>query len=165
MRGLLRLAGRHPPALAGSKHEAGRHCGAKVLIPFILLLTFSIGTKAQTVEPLTNDQFKEKIWNYDTDKEWKYLGDKPAIIDLYATWCGPCKRLAPILEEIQKEYGSKIQIYKVDTDKEKQLSNLFNVSSIPLMVFIPKKGEPFLVTGLRPKEQLVEIINEKLMGQ
>ncbi|CCZ81425.1 hypothetical protein CE91St19_14080 [Odoribacter laneus] len=137
----------------------------KVLIPFILLLTFSIGTKAQTVEPLTNDQFKEKIWNYDTDKEWKYLGDKPAIIDLYATWCGPCKRLAPILEEIQKEYGSKIQIYKVDTDKEKQLSNLFNVSSIPLMVFIPKKGEPFLVTGLRPKEQLVEIINEKLMGQ
>ena len=96
----------------------------KVLIPFILLLTFSIGTKAQTVEPLTNDQFKEKIWNYDTDKEWKYLGDKPAIIDLYATWCGPCKRLAPILEEIQKEYGSKIQIYKVDTDKEKQLSNL-----------------------------------------
>lgn len=137
----------------------------KVLIPFILLLTFSIGTKAQTVESLTNDQFKEKIWNYDTDKEWKYLGDKPAIIDLYATWCGPCKRLAPILEEIQKEYGSKIQIYKVDTDKEKQLSNLFNVSSIPLMVFIPKKGEPFLVTGLRPKEQLVEIINEKLMGQ
>ena len=137
----------------------------KVLIPFILLLTFSIGTKAQTVEPLTNDQFKEKIWNYDTDKEWKYLGDKPAIIDLYATWCGPCKRLAPILEEIQKEYGSKIQIYKVDTDKEKQLSNLFTVSSIPLMVFIPKKGEPFLVTGLRPKEQLVEIINEKLMGQ
>ena len=137
----------------------------KVLIPFILLLTFSIGTKAQTVEPLTNDQFKEKIWNYDTDKEWKYLGDKPAIIDLYATRCGPCKRLAPILEEIQKEYGSKIQIYKVDTDKEKQLSNLFNVSSIPLMVFIPKKGEPFLVTGLRPKEQLVEIINEKLMGQ
>lgn len=65
----------------------------------------------------------------------------------------------------KKEYGSKIQIYKVDTDKEKQLSNLFNVSSIPLMVFIPKKGEPFLVTGLRPKEQLVEIINEKLMGQ
>lgn len=130
-----------------------------------MLLTFSIGTKAQTVEPLTNDQFKEKIWNYDTDKEWKYLGDKPAIIDLYATWCGPCKRLAPILEEIQKEYGSKIQIYKVDTDKEKQLSNLFNVSSIPLMVFIPKKGKPFLVTGLRPKEQLVEIINEKLMGQ
>ena len=137
----------------------------KVLIPFILLLTFSIGTKAQTVEPLTNDQFKEKIWNYDTDKEWKYLGDKPAIIDLYATWCGPCKRLAPILEEIQKEYGSKIQIYKVDTDKEKQLSNLFNVSSIPLMVFIPKKGEPFLVTGLRPKEQFEEIIKEKLMGQ
>lgn len=137
----------------------------KVLIPFLLLLTCSVVTKAQTVESLTNDQFKQKIWNYDTDKEWKYLGDKPAIIDLYATWCGPCKRLAPILEDIQKEYGNKIQIYKVDTDKEKQLSSLFDVSSIPLMVFIPKEGKPFKVMGLRPKEELVKIINENLLGQ
>lgn len=136
----------------------------KVLIPFILLLILSTTVKAQTVEPLTNDQFKEKIWNYDKDKEWKYLGNKPAIIDLYATWCGPCKRLAPILAEIQKDYGNKLQIYKVDTDKEKQLAQLFNVSSIPLMVFIPLKGKPFLVTGLRPKEDLVKIINETLLG-
>lgn len=136
----------------------------KVLIPFLLLLTCSVVTKAQTVESLTNDQFKQKIWNYDTDKEWKYLGDKPAIIDLYATWCGPCKRLAPILEDIQKEYGNKIQIYKVDTDKEKQLSSLFDVSSIPLMVFIPKEGKPFKVMGLRPKEELVKMINENLLG-
>ncbi|WP_298611558.1 thioredoxin domain-containing protein [uncultured Odoribacter sp.] len=136
----------------------------KVLIPFILLLILSTTVKAQTVEPLTNDQFKEKIWNYDKDKEWKYLGNKPAIIDLYATWCGPCKRLAPILAEIQKDYGNKLQIYKVDTDKEKQLAQLFNVSSIPLMVFIPLKGKPFLVTGLRPKEDLVKIINETLLS-
>lgn len=136
----------------------------KVLIPFILLLILSTIVKAQTVEPLTNDQFKEKIWNYDKDKEWKYLGNKPAIIDLYATWCGPCKRLAPILAEIQKDYGNKLQIYKVDTDKEKQLAQLFNVSSIPLMVFIPLKGKPFLVTGLRPKEDLVKIINETLLS-
>lgn len=136
----------------------------KVLIPFILLLILSTTVKAQAVEPLTNDQFKEKIWNYDKDKEWKYLGNKPAIIDLYATWCGPCKRLAPILAEIQKDYGNKLQIYKVDTDKEKQLAQLFNVSSIPLMVFIPLKGKPFLVTGLRPKEDLVKIINETLLS-
>ena len=84
---------------------------------------------------------------------------------MYATWCGPCKRLAPILEEIQKDYGQKLQIYKVDTDKETQLSRLFNVSSIPLMVFIPVKGKPFLVTGLRPKEQLVQIIKENLIPE
>lgn len=134
-----------------------------ILLTVLSFLAFSFSTKAQTVKELTTQEFKEKIWNFDTAKEWKYLGDKPAIIDLYATWCGPCKRLAPILTEIQKDYGNKIQIYKTDTDKEKQLARLFNVSSIPLMVFIPKKGQPFLVSGLRPKEQLVQIINEKLL--
>lgn len=132
-----------------------------------LVLACFLGNKvqAQTVTELTTAGFKEKIWNYETDKEWKYKGDKPVIIDMYATWCGPCKRLAPILEDIQKEYGKKLQIYKVDTDKEPQLAQLFNVSSIPLMVFIPVKGKPFLVTGLRPKEQLVQIIKEQLIPE
>lgn len=135
---------------------------------FILLLVLSIAgiclaAQGQTVKELTTQEFKEQIWNYDKNKEWKFTGKKPVIIDLYATWCGPCKRLAPILSEIQKDYGDKIQIYKVDTDKERELARLFNVSSIPLMVFIPQKGDPFLVSGLRPKEQLVQIINEKLM--
>lgn len=134
----------------------------------LLLVIFSAGfcpvMNAQTVKELTTQEFKDQIWNYDKNKEWKYTGDKPLIIDLYASWCGPCKRLAPILADIQKDFGNKIQIYKVDTDKEKDLARLFNVSSIPLMVFIPKKGEPFLVSGLRPKEQLVSIINEKLMS-
>lgn len=134
----------------------------------LLLVIFSAGfcpvVNAQTVKELTTQEFKDQIWNYDKNKEWKYTGDKPLIIDLYASWCGPCKRLAPILADIQKDFGNKIQIYKVDTDKEKDLARLFNVSSIPLMVFIPKKGEPFLVSGLRPKEQLVSIINEKLMS-
>lgn len=134
----------------------------------LLLLTVILGcsilnpTKAQSVQALTDKEFKEKIWNYDQEKDWHYLGDKPAIIDLYATWCGPCKRLAPILAEIQKEYGNKIQIYKVDTDRETKLAALFNVSSIPLMVFIPTKGKPFLVSGLRPKAQLEQIITENL---
>ena len=96
------------------------------------------------------------------EKDWKYLGDKPAIIDMYATWCPPCKKLSPILEEIQKEYGDKLQIYKVDVDKEPALAQLFNASSIPLMLFIPENGKPFTVTGLRPKEQITDIINEKL---
>lgn len=138
-------------------------------ILIILTVLFAAGfmktTQAQTVTPLTNAEFKEKIWDYVSDKDWNYKGNKPAIIDMYANWCGPCKRLAPILAEIQKDYGDKLQIYKVDTDKEVQLAQLFNVTSIPLMIFIPAKGKPFLVTGLRPKEQLVQLINEKLFDK
>ncbi len=136
----------------------------KFILLFVLLLSgLFLTVNGQTVKELSTQEFKEQIWNYDKNKEWKFDGKKPVIIDLYATWCGPCKRLAPILSDIQKDYGDKIQIYKVDTDKERELARLFNVSSIPLMVFIPLKGDPFLVSGLRPKEQLVQIINEKLI--
>lgn len=117
---------------------------------------------AQEVKQLSTSEFKKEIWEFEKEKDWKYLGDKPAIIDLYATWCPPCQKLAPILKNIQREYGHKIQIYKVDVDKEPKLAQLFNASSIPLMVFIPKNGKPFLVTGLRPQEQLEQIIREKL---
>ena len=117
---------------------------------------------AQTVKHLTTAEFKKEIWDYSANKEWKYLGDKPAIIDLFATWCPPCKKLSPILEEIQKQYGNKIQIYKVDVDKEPELAQLFKASSIPVMIFIPKDGKPFSVVGLRPQEQIEQLISEKL---
>lgn len=134
----------------------------KSLFLFIALIVLSCSfIKAQNIEHLTTKEFKEKIWNYTDNKDWKYLGDKPAIIDLYATWCPPCKKLSPILEQIQKEYGKKIQIYKVDVDKEPELAKLFNASSIPLMIFIPKNGKPFAVGGLRPQEQIEQIITEK----
>lgn len=120
---------------------------------------------AQTVQSLTTAGFKEKVWNYETDKEWKFKGSKPVIIDMYATWCGPCKRLAPTLEEIQRSYGDKLQIYKVDTDREQALAQLFGVTSIPLLIFIPVDDKPVAVMGLRPKEQLVQIINEKLFPE
>lgn len=136
----------------------------KFILLFVLILSgLFLTANGQTVKELTTQEFKDRIWNYDQNKEWKYTGKKPVIIDLYATWCGPCKRLAPILSEIQSDYGDKIQIYKVDTDKERELAQLFRATSIPLMVFIPVKGDPFLVAGLRPKEQLVQIINEKLL--
>lgn len=136
----------------------------RFILLFVLILSdLFLTANGQTVKELTTQEFKDQIWNYDQNKEWKYTGKKPVIIDLYATWCGPCKRLAPILSEIQSDYGDKIQIYKVDTDKERELAQLFRATSIPLMVFIPVKGEPFLVPGLRPKEQLVQIINEKLL--
>ena len=134
-----------------------------ILLLVLILSGLFLTANGQTVKELTTQEFKDQIWNYDQNKEWKYTGKKPVIIDLYATWCGPCKRLAPILSEIQSDYGDKIQIYKVDTDKERELAQLFRATSIPLMVFIPVKGDPFLVPGLRPKEQLVQIINEKLL--
>lgn len=136
----------------------------KLLITLIAVCLSGIiySTQAQEVKKLTTADFKKEIWDFTNNKDWKYLGDKPAIIDLYATWCPPCKKLSPILEKIQKEYGKKIQIYKVDVDKESELAKLFNATSIPLMIFIPKDGKPFLITGLRPQEQLEQIIAEKL---
>ncbi len=134
-----------------------------ILSILILCLAGMVFTaKAQEVKSLTDEEFKKEIWNYTDNKDWKFLGDKPAIIDLYATWCPPCKKLAPILEQVQKEYGEKIQIYKVDVDKEKSISQLFNVKSIPVMVFIPRDGKPFTVVGLRPQNQIEQIIQEKL---
>ena len=99
----------------------------------LLLIFFSAGilsyADAQSVKNLNTKEFKVQIWDFEKNKDWKYLGDKPAIIDMYATWCPPCKKLSPILEEIQKEYGDKLQIYKVDVDKEPALAQLFNASS------------------------------------
>ena len=133
----------------------------------ILLLIFCLGSisyssYAQEVKKLNTAEFKKEIWNYSSNKDWKYLGDKPAIIDLFATWCPPCKKLSPILDEIQKQYGKKIQIYKIDVDKDPEIAQLFKASSIPMMIFIPKNGKPFSVTGLRPKEQIEQILKEKM---
>lgn len=132
------------------------------LLVAVLIATTFITAKAQTVKSLTTDEFKKEIWDFSTNKDWKYLGDKPVILDLFATWCPPCKKLSPILEEIQKLYGNKIQIYKIDVDKEPQLAQLFNASSIPLMIFIPKNGKPSSIAGLRPQEQIEQLITEKL---
>lgn len=136
----------------------------KIIFLFIVLFATTAFTSisAQTVKQLTTDEFKKEVWDFSKNKEWKYLGDKPAIVDLYANWCPPCKKLSPILEEIQKQYGNKIQIYKVDVDKEPQLAQLFNASSIPLMIFIPKNGKPSSIGGLRPQEQIEQLILEKL---
>lgn len=129
----------------------------------ILCLTSIINQiNAQEVKHLTTEEFKKEIWDYKTNKEWKYQGNKPAIVDLYATWCPPCKKLSPILEQIQKEYGKKIRIYKVDVDKSRELAQLFNANSIPMMIFIPANGKPFSVVGFRPQEQIEQIISEKL---
>lgn len=128
----------------------------------ILITSMLQNVQAQKVKNLNTEEFKKTIWDYSNTKEWKYLGEKPAILDLYATWCPPCKKLSPILEEIQKAYGDKLQIYKIDVDKNPELAQLFNASSIPMMIFIPQKSKPFSVTGLRPQNQIEQIITEKL---
>ena len=115
------------------------------------------------MEYLTAATFKEKVFNYELSKEWKYAGDKPAIIDFYADWCGPCKMVAPVLEELSNEYDGKIQIYKIDTDKERELASVFGIQSIPSILFIPKEGQPQMSLGALPKESFKKAITEILL--
>ena len=119
-------------------------------------------TKGEVIV-MNKDMFIKDVFDYQTSKEWKYKGDKPAIIDLYADWCGPCKRTAPIMKSLAEEYAGKIVIYKVDVDKEKELSALFNATSIPLFVFIPMKGEPQLFRGAADKATYKKAIDEFLL--
>ncbi len=115
-----------------------------------------------TLEHLTNETFKEKVFNYEDNKEWKFEGEIPAIIDFYADWCGPCKTIAPILEELQAEYGEKLNIYKVNTEDQKELSSVFGIQSIPSLLFIPKEGQPQMAMGALPKETFKQAISEVL---
>ncbi|GAE82990.1 thioredoxin family protein [Bacteroides reticulotermitis] len=116
-------------------------------------------------EVVTMDKamFLSKVFNYENSKEWNYTGDKPAIIDLYADWCGPCRQIAPIMKELAKEYADSIVIYKVNVDKQKELAALFNVSSIPLFVFIPMNGDPQLFRGAADKATYKKAIDEFLL--
>jgi thioredoxin len=103
------------------------------------------------------------VFNYEVNKEWKYEGSKPAIIDFYADWCGPCRQLSPVVEEIAKEYAGKIVVYKVDTDKEKILSQSLGITGLPTLLFIPAQGSPQMSMGAIPKEGLIKAINEVLL--
>ena len=114
------------------------------------------------LEHLTNETFKEKVFNYEASKEWKFEGEIPAIIDFYADWCGPCKTIAPILEELQAEYGDKLNIYKVNTEEQRELSSVFGIQSIPSLLFIPKEGQPQMAMGALPKETFKQAITEVL---
>ena len=114
------------------------------------------------VEHLTTATFKEKVYNYDANKEWKFEGDKPCLIDFYADWCGPCKMVAPILEELSKEYDGKLDIYKVDTEAERELSSAFGIQSIPALLFVPSTGQPQMAMGAIPKDTFKKAFKEVL---
>lgn len=112
---------------------------------------------------LTKNLFNEKVANLDTiSTKWKFLGDKPAIIDFYATWCGPCKMLSPVLEELSEEYAGKVDIYKVNVDSEEDLAITFGISSVPTLYFIPVNGDPKRALGALPKTQLKAAIEDML---
>ncbi|MBS1543082.1 MAG: thioredoxin [Bacteroidetes bacterium] len=112
---------------------------------------------------LTTEDFKKNVFNYETEKEWKYSGELPAIIDFYADWCGPCKMVAPVLEELAKEYSGKVTIYKVDTEVEQELAAVFDIRSIPTFLFIPKEGRPMMQPGALPKNAFKQVIEEELI--
>jgi thioredoxin 1 len=112
---------------------------------------------------LTAADFKEKVFNYETNKEWKYEGTLPAIVDFYADWCQPCKMVAPILEDLASEYAGKIMIYKVNTEEEQELASVFGIQSIPTLLFIPKEGKPQSAMGALPKQTFEQAIKDVLL--
>ena len=120
---------------------------------------------------LTKQDFLEKVMNYEKNQtEWIYEGDKPALIDFYADWCGPCRIAAPVLAELAKEYEGKIHIYKVDTEKEKELASVFGIQSIPAFLFVPQQGKPTMSNGIaqtpeQTKEMFRKMIDEILLGK
>jgi len=128
----------------------------------------SIKTKTEKkteMEHLTKETFLKKVFDFETNKEWKYEGDLPCVIDFYADWCGPCKMVAPILEELSKEYDGKIHIYKIDTEAEQELAGAFGIRSIPSMLFCPKEGQPQMAVGALPKKTIEKAIKEILLEE
>jgi len=114
------------------------------------------------LEHLTVDTFKSKVFNYVDNKEWKYEGTVPCMIDFYADWCQPCKMVAPILDELQAEYGEKLVIYKVNTEEQQELAAVFGVQSIPSLLFVPAEGQPQMAQGALPKETFKKAISDVL---
>jgi thioredoxin len=144
----------------------------RILVLFsAIVMAFAVVAQAPTAEQstvkvthLTKADFLAKVMNYEKNPtEWIYLGDKPCLIDFYASWCGPCKRLAPVLDELAQEYAGEIYIYKIDTEKERELAAVFAVRSIPTLLFCPMGENPQIAQGALPKEQLKEAIDKVLL--
>lgn len=116
-------------------------------------------------EKLSKQDFLDKVFNYESNKEWQYEGDLPAVIDFYADWCGPCKMIAPVIEQLSEEYKDRVRFYKVDTEAEQELAMAFGIRSIPSLLFIPMEGKPQMAAGALPQKALREIIDSELLAQ
>lgn len=135
----------------------------KIELILFLGFFFALSVMAEDVVYITTEQFKARIFDYKNNKEWKYEGDKPCVIDFYTTWCGPCKRLAPIMEEMSQKYCDQVAFYKADTERERELAYVFGINSIPQVLYIPIEGKPMMLKGLYPKEEIENIIDEFLL--
>ena len=118
--------------------------------------------KNDMIEHLTKETFLNKVFNYEKNKEWKYEGEKPCIIDFYADWCGPCKVVAPVLEDLANDFDGKIIVFKVDTEAEQELASVFGIRSIPSFLFVPADGQPQMALGALPKETFVKAFKDVL---
>lgn len=114
-------------------------------------------------ENLTKQSFSEKVFNYEQNKEWKFEGELPCVIDFWAPWCGPCRAVGPVIDELSKEYVGKVNFYKVNTDEEQELAGTFGIRSIPSLLFVPKSGRPRMAVGALPKNALKEAIDRELL--
>jgi thioredoxin 1 len=123
----------------------------------------SSASSGKNVKELTNAAFKKLIFNYGPGKAWENTSGKPVIIDFYADWCVPCRKMGPIIEELASEYAGQIVVYKVDIDKERELAENMRITSIPAFMFIPAKGKPVFSRGIAPKEDLIKVINDILL--
>lgn len=121
---------------------------------------------AGEIKHITKAEYLKLVWNYEKNpKTLVFEGKLPVIVDFYATWCGPCKRVAPILEKLAKKYAGKINIYKVDVDEERDLAAAHGIQSIPTMYFYPKTGQPQVVQGALNEEQLEQAIQQVLLSK
>lgn len=114
------------------------------------------------LEHLTKETFLSKVFNYETNKEWKFEGEKPCVIDFYADWCGPCKMVAPVLEELARDFEGKLDIYEVNTEEEQELASVFGIRSIPSILFVPATGQPQMAMGALPKETFIKAFKDVL---
>ena len=114
------------------------------------------------VEHLTKETFLSKVFNFEKNKEWKFEGEKPCIIDFYADWCGPCKMVAPVLEELATDFDGKIDVFKVNTEEEQELASVFGIRSIPSFLFVPSEGQPQMAMGALPKDTFVKAFKDVL---
>ena len=116
-------------------------------------------------ENLNKENFLKEVFDYENNKQWKYEGDLPAVVDFWAPWCGPCKMVGPIIEELSEEYKGKVKFYKVNTDEEQELGSVFGIRSITSLLFIPKDGQPKMAVGALPKNALKEAIEKELFAE
>jgi len=115
-------------------------------------------------EHLTKEAFLKDVFDYEKNQDWKFQGDLPCLIDFYADWCGPCKMVGPLMEELATEYAGKVKFYKIDTEAEQELASVFGIRSIPSLLFVPKDGQPQMAVGALPKQTLKQVIDKELLG-